>query len=252
MNRAILSFVLFASATPMFAHRLDEYLQAAAISLGKDRITLEMRLSPGVAVAPMVLAGIDRNGDGVFSDAEETAYVEQLLRDVSVTLDGEPLIFHSTSKTFASIDALREGRGEILIQFFASVTGSKSKERKLTFENHHQKQIAAYLVNTYTPSDPDLQIIAQDRNYNQSSYRLDYAQAAPSSPVGQRITLVVILLLMSSRFVFVLRRGNSSTFFPGKPDFELPLWRRKPHSHRMDIGIRRHHNPDASIRGFEV
>ena len=48
-----------------FAHRLDEYLQAAILTIEKDRVQVSMRLTPGVAVYAVVLAGIDSNGDGL-------------------------------------------------------------------------------------------------------------------------------------------------------------------------------------------
>ena len=54
-----------------FAHRLDEYLQATLVSVEKTRALLEVRLMPGVAIVPMVLAEIDCNGDGVMSEAEQ-------------------------------------------------------------------------------------------------------------------------------------------------------------------------------------
>ena len=44
-----------------------------------------MRLIPGVAVFSFVLASIDTNGDGVISEAEQRAYAERVLRDVSLT-----------------------------------------------------------------------------------------------------------------------------------------------------------------------
>ena len=38
------------------AHRLDEYLQAATISLEKDRVRAQLRLTPGIAVLQFVMA----------------------------------------------------------------------------------------------------------------------------------------------------------------------------------------------------
>src|SRR5947199_8542027 len=88
MKRAAIS-ILLAMGTSADAHRLDEYLQATVISLEKNRITADVRLAPGVAVFPMVLAVIDRNADGVISEAEQRGYAERVLRDLSLTSDGE-------------------------------------------------------------------------------------------------------------------------------------------------------------------
>jgi hypothetical protein len=212
MNPAQLSFILLALSGQVFAHRLDEYLQATMISLGQDRIAVEMRLSPGIAVAPFVIATIDRDGDGAISSTEEMACVEQLLRNISMSLDGDILALHLVSKTFARVQDMREGRGEILLEFFADIPRRDRGARKLLFENNYQRQIAAYLVNAIAPSDPDIRIRAQTRNFQQSSYRLDYSQARTSSgPLstsswfGQRAWLVALALLITTRFAFLWR-----------------------------------------------
>ncbi len=211
-NLARCSIFLLALSSQAFAHRLDEYLQATLVSLGKDRIEVEMRLIPGVAVAPFVLAAIDRNGDGVISSAEESAYLEQVLRDVSVKLDGAALPLRAIRQVFPSVQDMREGRGEIQMEFVAAIRRNVAAQ-SLVVENKHQSRIAAYLVNAVTPSDPDIRITAQSRNYQQSSYRLDYSQVSPpSGPLslvswpGQRVWLLALGLLMTTRLTFLWRR----------------------------------------------
>ena len=53
MKRALhaVLIVLFA-ASPAHAHRLDEYLQGALISVEKNRVDAQLTLTPGVAVFP--------------------------------------------------------------------------------------------------------------------------------------------------------------------------------------------------------
>jgi hypothetical protein len=85
------ALILLALAGVASAHRLDEYLQATLISVDKHQVQLSMRLIPGVAVSSSVIASIDSNHDGVLSQAEQTAYGEQVLRDLSLTLDGSLL-----------------------------------------------------------------------------------------------------------------------------------------------------------------
>ncbi len=213
MIRLIRLGLIFSCCLPSFANRLDEYLQATTISLEKDRIAVTMRLSPGVAVAPVVVAAVDGNGDDAFSDAEENAYVEQILEDVLLTLDGDSLSLYLKSKTFPSIRDMRKGLGEIQLEFFAAAPRQSVSQRELVFENHHRSQIGAYLVNALVPPDPDILITAQRRNFEQSSYRLDYSQtrtsmASPSlaSLFDQRTWLVALALLMTTRVAFLWRR----------------------------------------------
>jgi HupE/UreJ protein len=162
------------------AHRLDEYLQATIISLEKDHIQASMRLIPGVAVSSAVLASIDTNGDGFISEAERRAYAEWVLRDLSLTIDGNTLRARLVSVHFPATEEMKEGLGEIHIEFAADLPGG-GPNRRLVFENHHQSQLAAYLVNCLVPQDRDMRVIAQNRNERQSFYQLDYVQTGGRS-----------------------------------------------------------------------
>jgi Tfp pilus assembly protein FimT len=167
--------------TAASAHRLDEYLQATTISVERDRIQAQIRLTPGVAVFPKVFASIDTNGDGTLSAAEQRAYAEKVLRDLSLTLDGGKLRLQLAAWKFSNIAEMKAGRGEIQIDFDAEVPRS-NRNRKLIFTNRHQSGMAVYLVNCLVPRDPNIQVTAQHRNYQQSVYQLDYVQASAPVP----------------------------------------------------------------------
>ena len=194
-----------------FAHRLDEYLQATLISVEKTRAQLEVRLTPGVAIVPMVLAEIDRNGDGVMSEAEQREYAERVVRDLAVTAGGERLTPRLVSAKFPSIDEMKDGSGEIQIQLETSLRNDV-RNRTLSFENGHMRQISAYLANALVPSDPGLRITAQERNSSQSVYRLDYVVAGPGSDwavwgcVGALGLLLLGRIVLSKRAPRFLRR----------------------------------------------
>ena len=64
---------------------------------------------------------------------------------------------------------MEEGVGDIVLVLDAEVPGG-GPARRLVFENHHESGIAAYLVNCLSPSDPDIRVTAQSRNYEQSPY----------------------------------------------------------------------------------
>jgi hypothetical protein len=178
--------ILLSVGTSASAHRLDEYLQATTISVEKDHVQAQIRLTPGVAVFRKVLAKIDTDQDGVISEAEQRAYAERVLRDLSLTIDGDRLRLRLVSSKFGKIEAMREGRGEIQLEFNADLPRGGPR-RRLIFENHHQRRIAAYLVNCLVPRDPDIRVTAQNRNYRQSYYRLDYAQA------GVRVAIPLLM-----------------------------------------------------------
>ena len=206
--------MLLLVGTPASAHRLDEYLQATTISVEKDRVQAQIRLTPGVAVFPMVLTNIDTDADGVISEAEQLAYAERVLGDLSLTIDGDRLRLRLVSLKFAQIEEMKEGLGEIQLEFDADVASGGPK-RSLTFENQHQSRIAAYLVNCLVPRDPGIRITAQNRNYQQTFYQLDYVQAdvrsGPQSSAwwsSSRGWLGAAALLLLAGFGFVWRRAR--------------------------------------------
>lgn len=176
VRRAVGVVVLLGVAIPVRAHQVDEYVQATTIAVEAARVVVAMRLTPGVAVYPTVRAEIDTDGDGAFSPGEQRAYGERVRRDVALGVDGERLTLRLVTATFAPPDAMRDGMGDIRLTFAADVPRAAA-ERRLTFENHHEPRIAAYLVNALVSRDPAIRLGAQRRDWTQSSYQLDYAQA---------------------------------------------------------------------------
>ena len=204
--------ILVGVAGPAFAHRLDEYLQATTISVEKDRVHAQIRLTPGVAVFPILLASIDTDADGVISASEQRAYAERVLRDLSLTVDGDPLQLRLVSSKTATTEEMREGRGDIQLEVDADVPRG-GHNRRLEFENHHESRIAAYLVNCLVPSDPDIRVTAQDRSYDQAFYQLDYVDSAGRSGplslvrwpgIGGWLSATVLVLF--ARFAWLGRR----------------------------------------------
>lgn len=165
--------LLILSGADVSAHRLDEYLQGTLISVEKNRLEAQMTLTPGVAVFPLLIPDFDTDGNGVISEAEQRAYAARVLRDLSLTLDGHRLALRLLSLRFPGVDEMKEGRGEIQFAFEADLPRG-GRNRKLTIENHHDSRISVYQVNCLAPGDPHIRIEAQNRNYSQSHYELEY------------------------------------------------------------------------------
>lgn len=175
--------LLLLTGMPASAHRLDEYLQATLISLDDDRVEVQMRMTPGVSVSPFLLLSIDTDADADISVSESHAYAERVLKDLSLRVDGARLALQLLSMEFPPVPEMQEGLGEISIQFSALLPRGGAV-RKLVFENHHQPQIAAYLVNVLVPDDRHIRVVAQQRNEQQSIYQLEYMQASVAEEVA--------------------------------------------------------------------
>ena len=113
MKPKLVAIGLLLSCMPAWAHRIDEYLQATILSLESNRAHASMRLIPGVMVAPSIIATIDTDHDGAFSDAEKQAYADRVLRDLSITIDGAAATPHFDSLAIPEASQLRDGLGEI-------------------------------------------------------------------------------------------------------------------------------------------
>lgn len=170
------AMVLLCLARGASAHRLDEYLQATILTVEKDHVAASMRLIPGVSVASQVIASIDRNGDGVLSAEEQQAYAAWVLGGLALTADGVRLRPKLISADFPSVELMREGLGEIHLEFTADLPPG-GPDRKLVLENRSGIGKTVYLVNCLVPQDRDIRVVRQVRNADQSVYELDYTQA---------------------------------------------------------------------------
>jgi hypothetical protein len=152
------------------AHRLDEYLQATLIGVTRDGVEVEVNLTPGVAVLPVVMAVIDRNRDGQISPEEEQSYAAEVVRDLELEMDGRPEPLRLIESHFPSMDAMREGLGSIRLNLRADRAG-----HELRFENHHLPQVSVYLVNCLASQDTRLLVGKPERDEAQRSIRFAYS-----------------------------------------------------------------------------
>ena len=125
-----------------------------------------------------VIATIDRDGDGAFSEAEKRAYAQRLLADLSITVDGSSVSPQLVSWTIPQPARLRDGLGEIHIEYTVSLPDGAAAQ-SLLLANHHLAPASDYLVNVTVPQDQTLRILAQKRNTTQSLYVLDFERTSP-------------------------------------------------------------------------
>lgn len=172
----LLAALALVAARPASAHRLDEYLQATLIAVEKDRVRIDLYLTPGVAILPRVLAEIDRDGDGALSAAEREAYANQIVAELSLAVNGTRVSLRRTTAEFPKLDDMREGAGDIHLEFVAELPHGTGL-RKLRWENRHQSTVALYQVNCLASRDPAIRIGSERRDFDQSVYELNYTQA---------------------------------------------------------------------------
>jgi hypothetical protein len=159
------------------AHRLDEYLQATLIGVTQGGIDVEIHLTPGVAMLPVLMAVIDRDRDGRISPEEAQAYVGRVAREVELRVDGAPAPLSLIESSFPALKAMREGLGVIVIKLRAARSG-----HALRFENRHLPQVSAYLVNCLAAPSGGLVVRRQQRDEAQRSIEFEYFFGAAPAP----------------------------------------------------------------------
>ena len=168
-------------AKEALAHPLDEYVQNTYIDLAPGRTTLQLNLTPGVLVAPQVVALIDADGDGEISETEGEAYANEVLRDISLEVDGEPQPLTLTSSQFPTPLDIRAGMGTIRLQVAAETPEGVPGDHSLSFRNDHEPVNSKYLVNAFKNKSNEVEIAKQDRDQLQHAIRVDYAIAPQTS-----------------------------------------------------------------------
>ena len=158
-------------------HRLDEYLQATLIGVTRDGIDVEMQLTPGVQMLPVLMAVLDRDRDGRISPEEERAYVRQVAREVELRVDGVKAPLSLVESRFPAVEAMREGLGTIRMKLRTASTG-----HDLRFENRHLPQVSVYLVNCLAAPSDGLVVGRQKRDEAQRSIEFQYSFGAAAAP----------------------------------------------------------------------
>lgn len=166
------------AAPPANAHQVDEYLQATRISIGTDRVDLEIDLTPGTKVASDVWGWMDTNRDGLVSQAEGEAYAREVLRSVALSADGRSVPVRLVTTHVPALSDMRLGAGTIQVRATATVARAWFGHHQIAYSNAHRSDSSVYLVNALVPEDSRIQIAGQRRDRAQHGLSLEYTVAA--------------------------------------------------------------------------
>jgi hypothetical protein len=206
MRRLAIPLLTLSLAGNAAAHRLDEYLQATLIGIARGSVDLEMQLTPGVAVLPLVMSEIDRDRDGRISGEEARAYATRVMREVELRVDGKPASLSLVESTFPTLEEMRQGLGTIRLKLRAPRVEDDSAVRELRFINRHLPQVSVYLVNCL--AGDGLRVGRQQRDEAQRSISFGYsfgksADPAPTWFMRERFWLAVLGTVLLARLAML-------------------------------------------------
>lgn len=201
--RMVVVAVAFALSVPSesAAHRLDEYLQATRVSLERDRIILELDLTPGANIASVIAPLVDRDGDNIISPIEARMYGQTVLANLTLELDGRPVALVLSRVEMPSIEEMRDGVGTIQMRSASTFEPLVAGRRQLFFRNNHQPPGSVYLVNALIPADADMRVAGQTRDWQQQAVRIEYdvGPRLPAQLLWVAVAAAALLTLMLLR-----------------------------------------------------
>ena len=170
---AALLVALLATGGNALAHRLDEYLQATRVFFARDRLAIEVDLTPGVIIAPNIIAMLDTNGDGAIARDEANGYGRAMLSDLRVSLDGRQIGMTLEGIDMPALEEMRNGTGTIRLRAAGRVEVGAGRHR-VELVNHHQPEMSVYMVNALVPDDSGIDVVSQNRDPRQREFRVEY------------------------------------------------------------------------------
>jgi hypothetical protein len=183
---ALTLLLVLVSGSWSSAHRQDEYLQAARLAIDPDRVELALDLTPGIAVAEVVLSEIDVDKNGVISVAEARAYAGRVLSAITLDVDGIPLRVELVESTCPTFDSVRQGEGTTRIQAAAPMPRLADGLHHLRYRNFYRSDIGVYLANALVPASDRVTVAAQRRDVNQRDLVIDYMLSGQPTPTARR------------------------------------------------------------------
>jgi len=191
------------------AHRLDEYLQATRVGIERDRVNVDIDLTPGVSIAGAVTAWLDLNGDGEISSTESIAYGRQVLASLAMSVDGKPVRLNGLDAQAPTIAEMGMGVGTIRVHASGIIPSRGSGRHQLTIINTHHPESGVYLANALVPSDTGIEILGQRRSADQHSLTIEY-EIRVSAFRARIAWLGVLVTLVATTFWTRRRLGHFS------------------------------------------
>lgn len=177
--------VTLAQPQAALAHPPDVYLQASYITVAPAQIDVELDLTPGVLVVPQLLPVLDPDGNQEISAAEGRAYIDAVLRNVTLRVDDTALVLKVARVELPPYLSVRAGYGTIRVFAAAPLTAVAPGAHRIEYKNNHAPSGSMYQVNAIVGKSAAITLGKLARDVKQQGMALDFAAggAAPTEHV---------------------------------------------------------------------
>jgi hypothetical protein len=164
------------TAATVRAHRLDEFLEAARISLEPSHVDVEMNLTPGMSTADTFIHEVDGNTDGVFSPIEQWNYATGLVRSLDVRLDDAPVRpLRVTAVDVPEAASVRSGDAAATVRATVPIRALAPGVHRLVFRNDDGASDSVFMANTVLPDSRMIAVTAQKHSVDQRELTIEFA-----------------------------------------------------------------------------
>jgi hypothetical protein len=186
------------ATTHLSAHRFDELLQAARVSIEADRVDVELDVTPGVSTADSFIRALDTSGDGVVSQREAWGGATTLVHALDVRVDGRPLHAELITVDTPDVASLRSGEGTMVVRAQAKVSTLAAGPHRIVFRNGNDMPGSVFMANVLVPSDR-LAVNAQTHTADQRELTVDVSVVAwpARSPLWTWPALILLTATLS-------------------------------------------------------
>ena len=170
--RAFIFTLLLALAAPLHAHRVEGLLQNSLVEVLPSQVGVEVTLVPGIDIAPKIVALLDADGDGVFSESESAAWSARFMAAQSVTVDGQSLPLKLEGIRASPLAEMNSGHAEIIVHFTADIAALVRGPRTIVCANRYEPIPCSYQTNGLVPKTPGVRLNLCGRDERQQEITL--------------------------------------------------------------------------------
>ena len=178
--------LISALAPSLRAHQLDEYLGITHVGIQPHKVQLFLSLTPGANIATRILAGIDHDGNGDLSAAEQRDYAERLMGQMTLAVDDLRPALQLAHVAFPARADLLSGQGVIQFTIEANIPRQAAGHHSL-FVANNSNEVTVFVASALRPEGRDVTIRGQERDRYQRHLRIEYEVAATGTFAGRLV-----------------------------------------------------------------
>ncbi|MCI0534653.1 MAG: hypothetical protein L0Z50_05440 [Verrucomicrobiales bacterium] len=160
-------------------------LQSSLVEILPTQVGVEVTLAPGIDLAPKIIALIDLDHNGVFSDLESEAWSELFMARQSVTVDGQSLPLELKSVRASPLAEMTGGHAQIVVHYTAELGSLARGSRTIVCANRYEPIPCAYQCNGLVPKAPGVRIASHRRDERQRELTLAVEFSNPPAAATQ-------------------------------------------------------------------